>query len=94
MSVEIGNLEISGPNVKVNVSEAGDDIMIIGSVSEEKAKAEMIGKLDSLQDGKTERVLLLTDHGIFIEGIWKVSQPWHKIEDSGRLVFKISLLRK
>ncbi|MDA4129890.1 MAG: hypothetical protein OK457_03890 [Thaumarchaeota archaeon] len=94
MSVEIGNLEISGPNVKVNVSEAGDDIMINGSVSEEKAKAEMIGKLDSLQDGKSERVLLLTDHGIFIEGIWKVSQPWHKIEDSGRLVFKISLLRK
>jgi len=25
---EIGNLEISGPNVKVNVSEAGDDIVI------------------------------------------------------------------
>ena len=94
MSVEIGNLEISGPNVKVNVSEAGDDIMIEGYVSEEKAKGDMIRKLDSLQEGKSEKVLLLTDHGIFIEGVWKVSQPWHKTEESGRLRFKITLLRK
>ncbi|MDA4111592.1 MAG: hypothetical protein OK439_03575 [Thaumarchaeota archaeon] len=94
MSVEIGNLEISGPSVRVNVSEAGDDILIEGSVAEEKAKAEMIRKLDSLQDGKSERVLLLTDHGIFIEGVWKVSQPQHTTEESGRLVFKITLLRK
>ena len=94
MSVEIGNLEITGPNVKVNVSEAGDDIIIEGNVSEEKAIVEMIRKLDSLQDGKSERVLLLTDHGVFIEGVWKVSQPRHIIEESGRLVFKISLLRK
>jgi hypothetical protein len=94
MSVEIGNLEISGPSVKINVSEAGDDIIIEGSVSEEKAIVEMTRKLDSLQDGKSERVLLLTDHGVFIEGVWKVSQPSHKMEESGRLVFKISLLRK
>ena len=94
MSVEIGNLEISGPNVKVNVSEAGDDVIIEGNVSEEKAIVEMIRKLDSLQDGKSEQVLLLTDHGVFIEGVWKVSQPRHIIEESGRLVFKISLLRK
>ena len=94
MSVEIGKLEISGPNVKVSVSEAGDDIVINGSVTEDSAKAEMIKKIDSLQDGKSERVLLLTDHGIFIEGVWIVSQPSHKTEDSGKLVFKISLLRK
>jgi hypothetical protein len=94
MSVEIGNLEITGPNVKVNVSEAGDDIIIEGYVSEEKAIVEMIRKLDSLQDGKSERVLLLTDHGVFIEGLWRVSQPWHRIEESGRMAFKISLLRE
>jgi hypothetical protein len=94
MSVEIGNLEISGPNVKVNVSEAGDDIVIGGYVSEEKAKAEMTKKLTSLKDGKSERVLLLTDHGIFIEGMWKVTQPWSTVEESGRLVFKITLVRK
>jgi hypothetical protein len=94
MSVEIGKLEISGPDVKINVSEAGDDIVINGSVTEEKAKAEMIKKIDSLQDGKSERVLLLTDHGIFIEGVWVVSQPSHTADDSGKLVFKISLLRK
>jgi hypothetical protein len=94
MSVEIGNLEISGPNVKVNVSEAGDDVIIEGNVSEEKAIVEMIRKLDSLQEGKSERVLLLTDHGVFIEGVWKVSQTRHIMEESGRLVFKISLLRK
>jgi hypothetical protein len=94
MSVEIGNFEISGPSVKVSVSEAGDDIVINGYVTEEKAKADIIGKIESLQDGKSERVLLLTDHGIFIEGVWIVSQPWHKTEDDGRLVFKISLLRE
>ena len=93
MSVEIGKLEISGPNVKINVSEAGDDIVINGSVTEEKAKTEMIKKIDSLQDGKSERVLLLTDHGIFIEGVWVVSQPSQKTEDNGKLVFKILLLR-
>jgi hypothetical protein len=94
MSVEIGQLELSGPNVKVSVSEAGDDIVINGSVTEEKTKAEMIAKIDSLQDGKSERVLLLTDHGIFIEGVWKISQPSYETEDSGRLVFKITLMRK
>jgi hypothetical protein len=94
MSVEIGNLEISGPQVKLTVSEAGEDIVINGYVSEETAKSEMTRKIDSLQDGKSERVLLLTDHGIFIEGVWKVSQPSHKIDESGRLVFKILLLRK
>lgn len=94
MSVEIGDLEISGPGVKVSVSEAGDDIVINGYVTEKIAKAEMIRKIDSLQDGKSERVLLLTDHGIFIEGVWKVSQPSHATEASGGLVFKITLLRK
>ena len=94
MSVEIGNLEISGPGVKVSVSEAGDDIVISGYATEEISKTEIIKKMDSLQDGKAERVLLLTDHGIFIEGVWKVSQPSYTVEASGRLVFKISLLRK
>jgi hypothetical protein len=94
MSVEIGNLEISGLGVKLSVSEAGDDIAIDGYVIDEKTKVEMARKLDSLQDGKFERVLLLTDHGIFIEGQWKVSNHSYKIEGSGRLVFKIVLLRK
>ncbi len=94
MSVEIGNREISGPKVKVNVSEAGDELQINGSVTDETTKAEMIEKLDSLQEGKAEKILLLTDHGVFIEGMWKISQSSHKIDESGRLVFKIVLRRK
>jgi len=91
---EIVNLEIFGPNVKVNVSEAGDDIVIDGYVSEERAITEMTKKLASLQDGKLEIVLLLTDRGIFIEGIWEVLQPQYRTEHDGKMIFKITLERK
>jgi len=54
----------------------------------------MTKKLASLQDGKLERVLLLTDRSIFIEGIWEVLQPQYRTEHDGRMIFKITLERK
>jgi len=62
-------------------------IVIDGFVSEERVMVEMTKKLTLLEDGKSKRVLVLADRGIFIEGIWEVLQPQYRTEHDGRMIF-------